>query len=323
MSLRRAWAAALVALSPATAAAQNPPSLAPPGPPPAPPPTTAPPGPTPPAAPTGTGTPAAPGDPTAPAEAPAIRLEEEPTSTPLPPPLSPSPVMMPGPVGPMPLAHPPADPGPPEPRDDGLMGTHQTHFMGLLGVRTAYIGGPGFDAFADDDALVQSTVGFGRTLHARGDLSLFAVGLWDFGARESSVREQETTLSVHRVALGPEGRLHAARRLYAFARALPAVLNVQAVMTDGTTGASLEVHEWIFGVDATAGVALEVLGEARGASRQPRLWLAAEGGYGWSVPLDLELTPESGNAPARLEPLDLGELSLQGGFFRVSAALSF
>ncbi len=263
-------------------------------------------------------------------DAPAVTLEDEGASPPappqLPPPLAPAPVMMPPPYahGPLPAGAPvPADAGPPEPPDDGRMGTHQSHWMGVLGVRTAFIGGPGFDPFADDDVLVQSSVGVGRTVIAVNDWSLFAAGLWDFGAREDSIRDQQTTLSVHRVAVGPEVRYHAARRLFAFGRVVPALLNAQAILADDATGASLEAHEWVFGLDASAGLALEVIGQATGASRQPRFWLIAEGGYGWSVPVDLALEPEGGGAPARLAALDLGELAVRGGMFRVAAALSF
>jgi hypothetical protein len=73
-----------------------------------------------------------------------------------------------------------------------------------------------------------------------------------------------------------------------------------------------------------AGVAFEVFGHASGSSNKPRLWVTTEGGYGWTAPNRLSLKPEdAGAAPQRLTPLDLGELSLRGPLFRVTAALSF
>jgi hypothetical protein len=80
-----------------------------------------------------------------------------------------------------------------------------------------------------------------------------------------------------------------------------------------------------FGLDATAGVAVEVFGYRSGQRRTPRLWVTAEGGYGWTASNRLALEPEeSGSAPQRFAPLELPDsLSLSGPLFKVGAALSF
>jgi hypothetical protein len=54
----------------------------------------------------------------------------------------------------------------------------------------------------------------------------------------------------------------------------------------------------------------------------PRLWLQADGGYGWVADERLNLAPNVGG-DQRVAGIDLGPLSMQGGFFRVAAAFSY
>ena len=220
-----------------------------------------------------------------------------------------------------------------EPPDDGTLGTHQTHTMGIFGIRTAFITNAGFDPFADSNQLVQSSFGFGRTALAIDDASLAIVGFWDFGARKSDLRGQDTSLSVHRLTVGPEFRMHVGKRLYGFVRGMPALLNVQGTLSDATVGANLETEDqflggtWLAGFDATAGAAFEFFGKQSGHSRKARFWLVAEGGYGWSASTRLELRPDSdddeADPPQRLAALDLGDLAIRGGMFRISAMATF
>jgi hypothetical protein len=51
----------------------------------------------------------------------------------------------------------------------------------------------------------------------------------------------------------------------------------------------------------------------------------AEGGYGWSAAKAVTLRPETDDdaAPQRMGALDLGELAIRGGMFRIGLAVTF
>lgn len=205
------------------------------------------------------------------------------------------------------------------------LGSYQKHFVGFVGVRTAFVRHPGLDAFADDDALVQFALGGGRTLVVRDRFSLAVVGLWEYGARSADVRGDQTSLDVHRLSLGPEIRVHFVPWLYGFVRALPAAVHTRASLQEAASGTTLFDRDWTFGFDATGGAAFQLYGKASGASKKPRLWAFAEGGYGWAMSTSVVLRPEAGDevAPHRMTGVDLGTLAIRGGFFRISLALTF
>jgi hypothetical protein len=208
--------------------------------------------------------------------------------------------------------------------DDGLRGSHQTHFSLQLGVRTSFISDPGFDLFSEDDAFVQVGLSGGRVLVAEGPLSVAALVGWDYGTAESTARGVSTNLEQHRLWLGAEARYHVLRRLYAFARVAPALLSTQATLRDPIALAEREAGGWSFGVDASAGAAFEVFGKTKGDSSNPRGWVTADGGYGWTESDGLSFsTSEDDSAPTRTASLELGDLALRGGFFRVGIAVTF
>ncbi len=205
------------------------------------------------------------------------------------------------------------------------LGRHQSNWETLLGVRTAFVTDAGFDPFAEDNALVQVSFGAGRTLFARDSLSLAAVGFWDFGSKSATARAEPTQLVVHRVTLGPELRWHLMPQLYAFTRVAPAALHLEASLSESSSGSILYSRGWVFGADATAGVAAELYGRRSGAATEARFWMLAEGGYGWAARRELSLAPDEDDAaaPQRLAALDLGSVAVRGAIFRVSAALTF
>jgi len=112
--------------------------------------------------------------------------------------------------------------------------------------------------------------------------------------------------------------------LYVFVHALPAFAHSEASLDNGVAAATLGTEHWSYGLDGAAGAACEVYGKPGEQSFRPRLWLIAEGGYGYlgSTRLSLKSKSDSG-APERTAPVDLGSLSLAGPYFRVSAAVSF
>jgi hypothetical protein len=129
---------------------------------------------------------------------------------------------------------------------------------------------------------------------------------------------------VNRLSVGLEGRYHLFRRLYVFGRLAPGALRFDADILDGGADVRRESGGWLFSADLGAGAAFEVVGEPRGQSKRPRGFLLADGGYGWTTSSSLEFAPAEGEqAPARLQPLDLGELAFRGGYFRIAAAVTY
>ena len=192
------------------------------------------------------------------------------------------------------------------------LGNHQRHVRVDVGVRTQFVRGKGFDPFAGNDVLPQLTLGASYYFWSHDRLSLGGAFAFDYGARSSQARSGEASLDSRRLLLAPELRYHVLRVLALSAKAGP-TLTRQAVTYSGGGAGDLSKTAWKAGVDATAGVAFEVFGYASGKSNKPRLWLTAEGGYGWTAANRLRLEPdESAPSPQRLTPLDLGELSLSG-----------
>jgi hypothetical protein len=269
--------------------------------------------------------PAEPAENTAPSAAPA-------PSSAAPPPAAPMVIPPPRPAAP---AAPPTNLGSGEPDhteepDPGELlpaaeNAAREPWLAVIGGRALYITSPGYDPFDDNDELTQFSIGFGRSVYAAGRFALAGLVLYDVGGAQSTARDQPTELTVHRVSLGFEARFHALPELYGYGRIAPAVLNVNAKLEEAASGATLEAESWVFGLDATAGLAYR-FARTRGA-RSVGFWAIAEGGYGLTTTagLSLEANEDSGSAPQRLAALSLGEgeLSLSGATFRVLAGLTF
>jgi hypothetical protein len=207
--------------------------------------------------------------------------------------------------------------------DDGRMGTHQEHWQLGLGLRESFVTSAGFDLFNENDVLPQLSAHAGRVVYASGPFSIALLFAWDWGMVQSEARGADTELSIHRLTLGGEGRFHIVRRLYAFGRVAPGALHTATAFSDRIVQEDRELSSWGLATDLSLGAALEFAGDARGASSRPRGFLIAEGGYGWSQSTDLVYEPEGDTNPVRLQPLDLGELALRGGYFRLSAAITY
>jgi hypothetical protein len=209
-----------------------------------------------------------------------------------------------------------------EPDPDAL-GTHQKNVRLELGMRTQFVSNQGFDPFSENDVLPQVTLGGSWAFYANDALSVAVLAGMDYGSTSASARDNPTSLQALRFTLGPEARYHVLRILAVTAKVAP-TLTRQAAEIDTGIDPDLRTVRWRPGFDATAGAALELYGYRSGTSRKPRLWVTAEGGYGWTAPHALVFRPDEANdAPQRLTPLDLGELSLSGPLFRITAALSF
>jgi len=266
-------------------------------------------------------------------------------------PLAAQPAPMQGPQGSAPAPAPPAVVAPPPPAppmgpppvDSGAAEPDHTEepdpgdrlpaaenaarepWLGVIGARALYITSAGYDPFDDNDELTQFSVGFGRSVYAAGRFAVAGLIFYDVGGTTSSARDQPTELTVHRIALGLEARFYPLAELYGYGRIAPGILNVTAKLDEAASGATLEAESWVFGLDATAGLAYR-FARTRG-STPIGFWVFAEGGYGLTTTAGLSLEPseDTSSAPQRLAALSLGEgeLSLSGATFRVLAGVTF
>jgi len=208
------------------------------------------------------------------------------------------------------------------PTDPHALGNHQKNVRLEIGARTQFVNSHGFDPFSTNDVLPQLSLGASFAFWKQDRLSLAAMAGFDYGGSDASLRSDKASLDVRRFTLAPEARYHLLRVLAVTARVGP-TLTREAAEVQGALGTMLKTG-WKFGVDATAGAALELWGYENGASGKPRLWLMGEGGYGWTAPMSLSFKPEDeSSVPQRLTALDLGELSLAGPLFRITAGVSF
>jgi hypothetical protein len=202
------------------------------------------------------------------------------------------------------------------------MGSHQTHFYGMVGYRGTRVTGDGYQPFAKNQGLHQASLSVGRVLFTADALS-FAVGLgWDYGASSADARGAATKLEAHRLTLLPEIRYHVLRRLYGFGRIGAGLAPIHAELDDSVTETTRTSDRLAFTLDASLGAAYELIGEASGASRRPRVWLLLDGGYVFTATTETVLENESG-VPARNEAYAFADLNLSGLSGRVSAALTF
>ena len=212
------------------------------------------------------------------------------------------------------------------PADSGAsseLGNHQRNIRLEIGARTQFVNSAGFDPFSTNDVLPQLSLSASIALWTQDKLSLAGVVGFDYGNTSASLRSDEASLDLRRFVLAPEVRYHLFRVLALTAKVGPTVTR-EAAEVSGPLGTSMLKTGWKFGLDATAGAAVELWGFANPASRKPRIWLMGEGGYGWTSPMELVFEPKnSGAVPERLAPLDLGELSVAGPLFRITAGLSF
>lgn len=233
------------------------------------------------------------------------------------------PAVAPVTLAPPAAAPPPEAAAPPAPRPArpplDQLGSYQTHTWIGVGIRTSFVKDAGFDPFADTDALTTFDVSLGHTLFAQRQLSLAAAFDYQIGGRSAAARFDATDLSSQRLTLAPEVRFHVLPRLFAFARPAVGADRVKASIEESSTGAELVETAWAPAFDLTAGVAAQLYGKVSGDRPSFRLWLTADGGYGWTGKIDLTMSPASGqSAPARLAPLDFGELNLRGPQFQIA-----
>lgn len=192
------------------------------------------------------------------------------------------------------------------------------------GYRGSFVPSAGYNPFSTNGYFPEFSLAASRTLLHRGRFS-FAPGVaWDFGSTGATARGDASSLSVQRLTVSLEGRMHFGPWGYAYLRVAPGAAMQHAEIDDASSPAPLEKTQWLFATDLSAGYAWLVWPRWEASVLEPRLWLQGEGGYGWVAEERLALAPAlASGSPDRTSGIDLGSLAMQGGFFRVAAAVSF
>jgi hypothetical protein len=193
-----------------------------------------------------------------------------------------------------------------------------------VGYRGSFVASAGYDPFSTNDYLPQFSLAATRTLFGGRHVSFAAGVAWDVGSSTATDRGDHASIGVQRLTVPLEERVHFGVWGYAFARAAPGVVAQHTEVDDPSAPASLSKTQWLFATDVSAGYAWMAWPRMREPTQPARLWLQAEGGYGWVVQERLDLGPKLASGDERIASgIDLGTISLSGPFFRVAAAASF
>jgi len=197
-----------------------------------------------------------------------------------------------------------------------------------MGYRGSFVTNAGYNPFSRDDYFSQFSSEATRALWggAIGGLHVsFATGIaWDYGESSASARGDAASLSMHRLTVPLEGRMHFGSWGYAFVRLAPGVAYQRAKVEDASSPSPLFKERWLFASDASAGYAWLVWPREQPSETKARLWLQSDVGYGLVAAEHLSLAPDLPSSdPRRVAGVDLGTLAMQGAFFRVMAAASF
>jgi hypothetical protein len=211
------------------------------------------------------------------------------------------------------------------PAAPGTLVNHRVEmWRGELGYRGSFVDNAGYEPFSTKHYFTQVSLAVSRTLLHEGSYS-FAPGIaYDAGGSSASARGDSTSLSVQRVSIPLEGRVHFGPWGYAFLRAAPGAALVNAEVDDSSSSSPLKKSDWMFSTDISAGYAWLIVPRFERYEQKVRLWLQADAGYGWVAGDRLALAPSA--APSQgmaASGVDLGTLTLAGGFFRLAAAVSF
>jgi hypothetical protein len=193
-----------------------------------------------------------------------------------------------------------------------------------LGYRGVFVTNPGYNPFSTQDYFSGASLVVSRTLLSDAAFS-FAPGLaWDYGSTAAMARGDHASLTVHRLSVPLEGRLHAGAMGYFFVRLAPGVASEHIEVSEASAPTNLTKTQWLFATDASAGYALPVVPIPPRHGRAFRMWVVGDGGYSWVA--DEHANPAS-TVPAGGTPMvnqvDLGLLGLRGAFFRVAVAASY
>lgn len=275
----------------------------------------------------------------------------------LPPPASPSPAAAaeeapPAPPSPQlseerdpvrllaPAAKAPASPEPPppavviaeeaQPKDEPAKvpkAPHRQYVSLGLGFRAAVVESAGFDPFSESNALPMTTL-FGTVTPwaSAKPVSIHLAFEWDYGGSGATARAIPSSIDVHRLALGLEGRYLPISRIALFVRAMPAAIHAGGTVEDVAFTGKLTANAWTWGFDLTGGAAARV--GAFGPSDAPNasIWIGLDMGYRLAGAASMRLRPgdlTEEDQGRHFGEIPLRDLDLSGFVARLSASVSF
>jgi hypothetical protein len=192
-----------------------------------------------------------------------------------------------------------------------------------MGYRATFIDSPGFNPFSRNDYFHQLTLGASRVAADSGRFALAAGLSWDYGETEATARGATTGLAVDRFTAPLTMRYALWKRLHVFATIAPGVTYASAHIDEASAPASLLKTSWLPSGDASVGARWAFANTHVG--RFPIVfWLTAEGGYAWTAPMQLSMSPDlPSHDPRTTASTDLGSLAMNGGFGRLAVSVSF
>jgi hypothetical protein len=199
------------------------------------------------------------------------------------------------------------------------------HFGIQVGVRTTHIPHSGYDPYADSNGLAQASFVGVYTPWRTLPFSVHLVGEWNIGRSTSIARGDPTSLAIHRIALGIEGRYEPVSRLYLFAKVAPSALHLRGEIEDFGLGATLTSRTWTWGLDTTGGAALRLGNAGKEGDPAATFWLMLDMGYSFTGEAEMIYRPAEldENENRRFGDIALPSIGPGGFVTRFGGAVTF
>jgi hypothetical protein len=192
-----------------------------------------------------------------------------------------------------------------------------------MGYRGTFVNSPGFNPFSTNDYFPQFTLGVSRALFPSGRFALAAGLSWDYGGTDATARGASTGLTVDRFTVPVTMRYALWKWLHVFVTIAPGVTYASAHVDEASAPATLVKTSWLLSGDASAG-ARWAFADTHVGPFPVVFWLTAEGGYAWTAPMQLSMSPDLPSSdPRQTATTDLGSLAMNGGFGRLGISVSF
>lgn len=165
---------------------------------------------------------------------------------------------------------------------------HWSLGMGFLG---SAVDSPGYDPYSKNNTLPMVSLFGTVTPWSTRPLSVHLAFEYNYGGSSATARGDASSLDVHRLSLGVEGRYQPISRMRLFVRAMPSVIRVDGSIQDPYLNSHLAAGSWTWGADLTGGAAARI--GAVGHADLPRVsfWLGLDMGYRFAGVTSMRFRP--------------------------------
>ncbi|MEZ4301810.1 MAG: hypothetical protein R3B70_43145 [Polyangiaceae bacterium] len=209
----------------------------------------------------------------------------------------------------------------------GAKKPHRVQYVSLgLAFSTSLVESKGLDAYSDDDVLPMISVFGTVTPFATRPFSVHLAFGWDWGQTEALARGIPSSLDVHRLSLGIEGRYMPISRLALFVRALPAAIHAEGNVQDASFADHLSAGAWTWGVDLTGGAAARLAAFGNSENPAASVWMGLDMGYRFAGTAEMKLKPAGlteDDLSRRFGELPMAALDLSGFTGRLHVSVWF